>query len=377
MDFPMPTPAQLQNGVLEFLRAGDHYRAAYRAAFAFRAERVVPELTAPGFITATGADPLHAHLARLVNIPACVRVAGSGGPGEAMARCLKHLKACPGDTLIAPPAVRSRPDCPTRFLVDTPAGQVALSRSGTGDNPALFVLHGAGGSSATVARIIRALAADRPVLAMDLPGHGESDYDIGDTGSTLDVCTVAVEQVLAALGLKAVDVLGIQAGALIAHQLAGRKGSPVRRAWLVDVPNLDPQQIDAFRMLGMPSLAPDWFGGHLLQCWHMVRDGRLFFPWFQRDPSAILWSAPDLDDQGIQLEVTEYLKADGAWQTLLSDQLNYPLIDRWSASRVAAVLCAAPGSLWHDMTRRAAEQCGLPFQPLPEDPAEWGSLIAP
>jgi pimeloyl-ACP methyl ester carboxylesterase len=65
MNFDVPPPEALQRGVVEFLRAGDNYRAAYRAAFAFRGDVALERAQVPVLVTANSFDPLHADLARI------------------------------------------------------------------------------------------------------------------------------------------------------------------------------------------------------------------------------------------------------------------------------------------------------------------------
>jgi len=376
MDFPMPAPEHQQSGVREFLRAADHYHVAYRAAFTFHAERVVPQLTVPGLITATARDPLQAHLSRLAEVPDCVRVVESATPAEASERCLAHVTAHAGDELPGVPATKRVPNRLWRQLVETEAGVVSIRRGGQGPATPVVILHGAGGSSTTVAFLAQGLVATRAVICIDLPGHGETDCDPVPAGPTIDACAELVIAVLDELDLPVVDVVGVDGGACVALEVAGCHPDRAGRLALVHPPELSPGQIREFREHGMPSLAPDWFGGHLLHCWHMVRDSRLYFPWFRRDQAGIVWQEPDLDDRRIQLEVTEYLKADGAWQKMLQNQLDYPLQDKLVVHRDKITVYASPKNPWYPVTRNTAAHLSLPFCDLDGDPDDWGTIMA-
>lgn len=376
MDFPMPAPEHQQNSVLELLRAGEHYAVAYRAAFVFHAERVVPELRVPGLITAGDWDPLQDHLARLPEPPDCVQVIPSETLEESLQRCFDHARAYVGDALPAAPTTTPAPNRLWRQVVATAAGECLVTCGGPATSPPVLVLHGAGGSGSTVAPVATGLAQTRAAFAIDLPGHGESDYDVGAGGVTVEACADAVLHVLTAMNLQTVDVVGDDGGALIALELATRHANRVGRLALVNPPKFNPEQVDGFHESGLPSLAPDWFGGHLLRCWHMVRDSRLYFPWFQRDQAGILWRKPDLDDRRIQAEVTDYLKAEGAWQQLLHSQLAYPLRDRLRACGEGLTVCAARQSPWFENTEVTANKLKLPFAILDGDRDAWGEQIA-
>ena len=376
MDFPMPSPEQQQDGVLDFLNAGDHYSVGYRAAFTFHAEKVVPELKVPGLITATGLDPLLPHLARIVDAPDCVQVAGSDSPEAALEKSLALLLANTGDGLGKPPVTIPVPGRLWQQLVETVTGTVSLIRGGKDADVPVILLHDAGRSSASVACIAEGLTATHSVICIDLPGHGESDCDPEPGGPGIETCTKQVASVLDRLDLQSVDVIGVECGAFVAVDLASLHADRVGRIALIHPPVLGVEQTEAFHASGIPSFEPDWFGGHLLHCWHMVRDNRLYFPWFQRDQAGIHWQEPDLDEQRIQLEVYEHLKAEGAWQPLLLAQLQYPLTDKLEGCRDKVTLCAAPDSPWYAIVENEAARAGLPILDLSSDSGQWGAQLA-
>ncbi len=104
------------------------------------------------------------------------------------------------------------------------AGTVALSderpRRGERAGPPLVLLHGFTGSKASWAAVRAAFAADRRVLAIDLPGHGDTVF----TGRTFDYSLSAtanvVAETLAALRVPRADVVGYSMGGRLALQLA-------------------------------------------------------------------------------------------------------------------------------------------------------------
>jgi hypothetical protein len=91
----------------------------------------------------------------------------------------------------------------------------------------------------------------------------------------------------------------------------------------------------------------------------MVRDSRLFSPWFRRERGGIRHDEPDLDDHRIQLEVRDLLRSNGAWQALLRDALGYPGLSGDSPGIPATRLDKAPGN-WADILAPA---------PAPDRPA--------
>lgn len=100
--------------------------------------------------------------------------------------------------------------------------------------------------------VVPALACERTVIAVDLPGFGESPPVLGDV--TVATLTDAVEKFIADEGLAGVDVVGSSMGARMTLELA-RRGHPGR------VVALDPggfwtdRQVKVFGATVGPSIA--------------------------------------------------------------------------------------------------------------------------
>ncbi len=91
-------------------------------------------------------------------------------------------------------------------------------RRGTG-RP-LLLIHGLGGSWRTWMNILDALAAEREVIAIDLPGHGDTPPLPGEV--SMDTLAEAVTEWLTEHDLIGVDVAGNSMGARLVLELARR-----------------------------------------------------------------------------------------------------------------------------------------------------------
>ncbi|MGD0311827.1 MAG: alpha/beta hydrolase [Acidimicrobiales bacterium] len=108
-----------------------------------------------------------------------------------------------------------------------------------GTGPAEFVLIHGGGQNAHTWDTV-ALALDRPLVAIDLPGHGHSAWP-GD-GAVLDPRAMAedVAAVIAELAPSAAMVVGMSLGGVTAIALAGAHPELVRKLVLIDItPGVD------------------------------------------------------------------------------------------------------------------------------------------
>lgn len=115
------------------------------------------------------------------------------------------------------------------------------------DDPEIVLLHGGAQNAHTWDTV--ALALDRPLVAIDLPGHGHSD---GGISGSLDVHRNAADiaTVVRALAPRVRMVVGMSLGGMTSLALAHREPALVPRLVLVDVtPGVDgpkAQQITSF-----------------------------------------------------------------------------------------------------------------------------------
>lgn len=100
--------------------------------------------------------------------------------------------------------------------------QLHHTRQGTGKP--LLLLHGLGGSGRSWTTILDLLATEREVIAVDLPGHGQTPPLVGE--ASIRSYADAVTEFLTAQGLTGVDTVGSSMGARLALELA-RRGNTV------------------------------------------------------------------------------------------------------------------------------------------------------
>jgi pyruvate dehydrogenase E2 component (dihydrolipoamide acetyltransferase) len=159
---------------------------------------------------------------------------------------------------------------------------------------AVVLVHGFGGCLENWASNQAALAAGgRTVAAFDLPGHGESDVDVG-SGSLDDLAAVLIGY-LDAAGLGRVHLVGHSMGAALCLVAADREPTRVRSLALIGPAGLG-QKIDAGFIRGYVAAQGHEALGKLL--------GMLY-----ADPSRI--TADDLE------QAVEYKRRDGVTGALL------------------------------------------------------------
>jgi pimeloyl-ACP methyl ester carboxylesterase len=105
----------------------------------------------------------------------------------------------------------------TRSQATSGAARLAFDRTGSGEP--LVLLHGQGFSRRTFDPVVPLLAAHRDVIAVDLPGHGESPRQPKGTGSAPRDLAVAVGELLDQLGLETAHIAGNSSGGWVALEL--------------------------------------------------------------------------------------------------------------------------------------------------------------
>ncbi|MCL4721567.1 MAG: alpha/beta fold hydrolase [Gammaproteobacteria bacterium] len=377
MRFDMPPPERLQLALQEFLAAGEHYAVAYAAAFDLRAEDLLPDLGVPVLITAAARDPLALHLARIGPTAAGVRILRSATPEDALARALAHLDDHPGDSAPDLPPGLPSTAAPANACAGPAGRQIRLRRAGLAGARRVVLIHPVGGEATLLDPVSNALAAAFEVVAPDLPGHGGSDPPGGDGG--VRAVAARLSDVLAEALPTHGDTLivGFETAAAVTLELQRQLGAGVR-AVLVDPPLWSAAAADDWLACGLPALRPVWSGGHLLEAWHLVRDARLFHPWFRRDTGSIRSGDPDLDDAAIHRDVRALLRAEGHWQQLLRNTIaclpEHALQGAASGVRGRARIATRPGNAW-STTWTDSQRTALNASALPADPTQWAAWL--
>ncbi len=299
-----PDAASMHNARIDIFSSGPNYVLGYGAAMRYRAVPVLRQLTVPTVLMAIEPDPLYVHLDYVPNdVPDVISIERLTADREIQRARWRTLfgeyGAALGDSNFNPPDPLADPKPGSEFTngyVMHDHGQTLVRRvgpvHGSGGRPLLVLPDVPGGSSA-YDLLLRTLAQDRPVFAIDLPGTGDSDpLENGDSGNAV---TDHIANVIDGLSLDQPDVLGINVSTPLAIALAVRHPDKVHDLILDGALLADRRQRNDLRDNYAPDLEPLRGGGHLSELWHMFRDGEFKWPWYDRSREAIRWVNPNLD----------------------------------------------------------------------------------
>lgn len=377
MDADVGPPQQVHAGIMEFLRAGDAYRAPYRAAFVYRGEEIAPLLSQPSLICARQGDPLVEHLGRLPPLgPHIATATLERDPAPSFTRFAELFADHTGDAAPPSPAAGADSQGLTRGYLPLPEGEIAWTGALAGAGRPLALLHNPPGSLRMYGPALPGLAASgRPVLALDLPGHGESSEQWESGLASVEAYADVIAQAFEALGLDAPAAAGHALGGQIALELKRRGRGP---AALMGAPHWTAEERDELLARYAPSIAPAWDGGHLLRVWRMMTWQALFYPWFRRDRAHAFARELRLDPTIIHRRTVDVLKAGDRYQGAYAACHAWPTAAKaaeaggcdlfpvpWDASctheRVASLAAAAPVRV---------------LDPLPDAIADWAQPLA-
>jgi pimeloyl-ACP methyl ester carboxylesterase len=380
----MPPAETMQTMLLDYFRAGIRYDWAYLPAFhnerAARAQRVtVPALLTrwEGSIALSITDALiQAGLPpnyRILPLGPTMAERASGIAGAIAA-------ATASEPAITPVATDQRCAPIDRRLystyVDTPRGQLHARINLAGHGRPMLVLHSPAGSAAIIEPIAAGWVGKRPVIALDLPGSGESDAFLDAANLSIESYADVAVEALRALGLSCVDVAGRYMGALVGLEMSRRVPSIVADLLFLGVPLFAPHERDRLLAHYTPSIAPRPEGTHLLTAWHMMRDQALWYPYFDRTRSAALPGEPNVDPQFVHRRVVELMKMGDRYQLAYAAEFGYPLAERLPTARCRVTLASARWEAFRERTHEAARLlASARTLTLPDAFDEWADVI--
>ncbi len=324
-------PLGVQQAVIvDFLAAGDHYRAGYAAAFRFDGGDALRRLTVPTRVMSRVDDVLYPHLDALGELPDCVRPQRLPADDIAWAEAVRAALTCAYDPSIA--AATGTVMASDRHMLRVPGGCIGVIDHAGPGRP-IVLLPGIPGSARGEDALARALG--RRVLAVDLPGIAGSVLP-GDADAA--AIAASIHAAVLQLGIAACDVVGLGESAAIAGMVRERCGGGLV---LVDpVPDAD----RAAMIEHMTDVTPRREGGHLLAAWHQLRDAGLWRPWFRTDPAHAIPNGSDPDVPRLQDILTDWMRGGNQIKATLAAALAPPLPDAplvllphhpWSALHLA------------------------------------------
>jgi len=347
-DTDVPDLHFLHRGVVEMLEAGDGYRIGYATAYRHRGVDACADLTVPVCFAGRPGDS-QGHSPQMMPEGSWTQPLPRHKQ-ESMPVELEILsRHVPQGVAPIAPLCSDIPGRTTTQYIDMDGSQVLVRSMGNiQQQPPLVLLHHAPGSSALLDGMMCAVGQHHPVLAFDLPGHGESNPMDGGTQDVVHWAQTSLK-ILAALGVDVFHLYGHNTGAMVAVELANLVSTRVKSLTLDGPLCLTPDQRTQWTpkwLEGVDPVAPTWDGTHLLRIWHMRRDMGLWWPWFEKTHAHQKTGAPHIDPQALHLEVREIIKQISSFAPAWRAALAYPMDEALAKTHQACLMMCAEKDLF-------------------------------
>lgn len=280
------------------------YWLGYRAAFGHDSRDALKQLTVPTFFVTADADAHTAVERSLPELPDNIHFVDTTEETQLDA-IRTALETVSWDNTTPPPPKPAHRTAMYRDYVTVNGGERLVHRGGLETSKPLVLLHGGMRSSALLTETANTLAIHRPVVALDIPGNGDSDPI---TATTLEAYAEDVRQTLTAMGAKEYDLYGESIGATLAVQMCAQDPSSIGKL-ILDRPELPGAELRA-RLVenAAPTIDARWDGTHFLTAWHMLRDAALFWPWYNATAEGMRDIEPDVEPVALQARLLAWLK---------------------------------------------------------------------
>lgn len=228
--------------------------------------------------------------------------------------------------------------------VDIPEGQMHYRRAG--DGPPVILLHSSPLSSQAMEPWIRVLAETMTVFAVDTPGYGQSD-PLAVPDPDIDEYARRVASFADAVGLDRFLVAGTHTGSKIALSVAVQYPQRVVQLVMDGLGLYTSEELQRQLDHYTPRIVPNWYGGHLVEAWHRMRNMWTFWPWFNQTAAGRLDEDVPTPDELHQMTF-DMLRARPDWGLSYRAAFRYDARAALQRLRVPAVLLAKEADPLHE-----------------------------
>lgn len=278
IEWPMALE-EIEAGAIDLLESGDNYRGAYRAVLDYDIALDLPRLKTPTCLMVAQTDALSQyvpHYPQPSDLLSIKVVPGFADIPVAVTDYLRqHASAAPAPKL----------DCDgkaygiTSSMARVHGHQLHLRKNLKGSGKPMLFLHDLGSSARDLDLVLGSLCGARPVLALDLPGHGQSD---AANVSTPQEAALLIRDLIAQFDLGSVDVLAEGASAAAALALDQCAQGKIATLLLCNPFAVSSAAAGDIARFLPPDIEPDISGAHLFRAWSYLKDRDLYCPWNDR-----------------------------------------------------------------------------------------------
>jgi pimeloyl-ACP methyl ester carboxylesterase len=375
----VPDAATLHAHALDLFSAGAHYASAMTAIQRCDALQLIAQVESPTVVMAREDDFLYRALDALPeNLPSNIQVERIPADDEQWRSRLRLIfrEHCNREAGAAASAA-STGGTEASSYIDLGHGQLHVRRRSHGTGRTIVLLHETPGSSAQLRPLMQELATERPVIAVDLPGSGDSDPVANPEIANYKLVLL---ELLDALQLADVDVIAEFTATPLAIELARTAAERVHRLVLDGVFFFTASERRELRKQYCPSIAPTRDGTHLVSLWRRLQDQELSWPWYDGDRTAVRRRTPEISAARLHPMLVDIMKQPHHYGELCLAAFEYPVKQMLEEIRHPVLLAQAAGDVRYQWVSKAARRlaersvAALPAT-VAERARQWSSFL--
>ncbi len=230
-----------------------------------------------------------------------------------------------------------------RGFVSIEEGQIHYRTCGSDNNPPLVMLHGSPLSSYSIESLILTMGKYFKVYAPDTIGNGDSCAQ-GTYPITIEYLADAMLRAMNKLNLDNFFLYGFHTGGNIGIEAAIKNPKMVRKL-IIDGLGLYSEDYKKKLLDNQaPEIRPDLDGTQFLKAWHLIRDGKIFWPWWNRtnDGARGLGLPGEME---LHKEVMELLKSISTYHHNYRAALSYDKKPRLKLINIPVLVMASENDI--------------------------------
>ena len=341
-----PSPAFIQDMILPRLITGESYTHAYSAVFRYEPLTPIEKLSVPTCFGARSDDSLIKGFPLIEPLlkPGCWIEEINPDKETAAMRYLEILKTQPIPRInFTPPKYKISSNTINRRFLNFDFGQIAIHyTSPKNEHPVVLLPPIPGDISSVSNLLIEMEKLDRQVIAIDMPGNGDSD----NWNSEVSIKNYAdiLKSILHEIELSKFNLIGLQGGASIALEYFKENQNNVVSLILYS-PIAIPDKLNTeFQQNYALPIKPSWDGTHLINLWFSLRNQQLFWPWYSEKKESIRYVEPQIDPGKLSQKLTGILKHYRNYSSVWKLIFNYPMIDNLRNTEFKETLILTDGN---------------------------------
>lgn len=239
-----------------------------------------------------------------------------------------------------------------RGFVDIAEGQMHYRTCGPDNGPVLVMLHGSPLSAHSVVPLMKEMGKTFRVIAPDMLGNGDSSAP-QKIPVTIPYLSDAMTRAMDGLGLREYYLYGYHTGGNLGIEAAINRPKQVKKLVIDGMGLYSPDDRAGLLNNQAPEMNPDLEGTQLLRAWALVRDGKVFWPWWNRTAQGVRGHGlPDAN--ALHDDVVELLKSVRTYHHAYRAALGYDKIPRVKLLALPVLVSASEKDMLRSYLDKAA-----------------------